>query len=95
VIADVYERTEAYIIKTNGQWPRSWDDLGLTEDEVLWVMQMDFTLDPDTASMEDVAKAIKPRNEPNDTFWPVRVAPPQQGIDRVYSAMCKARDKKP
>jgi hypothetical protein len=95
VVADVLERTEAYIARTNGKWPQSWDDLGLVEDEVGGCIRLDFTLEPETATIEDVRKAVKIVNIPHGTFWPVMAMPPQQGIDKVYSAMCKARDRKP
>ena len=95
VVADVIEKTEAYITRTNGKWPRSWDDLGLVEDEVAGCIQLDFALEPEKATIEDVRKAVELVNIPHGTFWPVMTMPPHRGIDRVYSAICKARDRKP
>lgn len=83
VVADVFGKLEAYVTTTHGQWPRSWDDLGLDEDDMGRYIELDFTLDPQTASVEDVARAIEPTNQPHGMPWPLAVRCPQHVIDRV------------
>lgn len=93
VVADVSEKLEAYVTTTHGRWPRSWDDLGLDEDDMGRYIELDFTLDPQTASVEDVARAIELTNQPHGMPWPLAVRYPQHVIDRVYLAICQARAK--
>ncbi len=56
--AGVVREVKAFVTKTDGQWPRSWADLG-DEDSSSYT-RVDFSLDPATATKEDVLSSIGP-----------------------------------
>ncbi len=60
VTADVIRDTRAFVAKTRGQWPRSWQDLG--SDDLSSHTHMTFDIDPATATREDILSAIAPRS---------------------------------
>ena len=59
VTAGVIRDTGLFITKTDGQWPRSWADLG--EDRSRCT-DLNFSLDPVKATKDDVLGAIKPKS---------------------------------
>lgn len=64
--ADAIRATEAFVKEHHGQWPKSWSDLGMSNQDALTTMN--FNLNPNTATKETVLTAIQPRNGKYYTF---------------------------
>ncbi len=58
--ARVIRETQEFVRKTQGQWPKSWADLGL--EDMSAHTRMRFDIDPATATREDILSAIRPRS---------------------------------
>lgn len=78
--ADVIRATEAFVRAHPGEWPRSWTDLGMDNQDAL--TRMNFSLQPKHATKEDVLAAIQPLNGKYYTF-------PHSGwmLENVYAEM--------
>jgi hypothetical protein len=59
VTAGVIRYIGTFIERTGGQWPRSWTDLGKDYSEFT---DVNFSLDPSTATKDDVLGAVKPKS---------------------------------
>ena len=59
VTAGVIRDTGRFIKKTDGQWPRSWADLG---EDYSRFTDFNFSLDPAKATKDDVLGSINPKS---------------------------------
>ena len=80
VTASVVAKTQDFVERTGGKWPRTWQDIetGDCSDST----QMNFDLDPLTATREQVFQAIRPRK---GTYHHGS----KERLGEIYEALCK------
>ena len=66
VTASVIQDVHAFVKKTDGQWPRSWEDLG--SENLSSHTHVQFDLDPATATRDQVMTAITPTTGRYQTY---------------------------
>ena len=86
VTAGAISRTQAYVQRTQGKWPRSWSDMG-SSDETSYT-RMNFGLDPKSATKEEVMNAIKPRSGRYYTYPHAT-----EHLEELYNEVVKYRER--
>jgi hypothetical protein len=86
VTAGVIEDVQAFVEKTHGQWPRSWADLG--SKDLSSYTRVDFSLDPVTATEQDVLSSIAPRSGKYYTYPHA-----DDHLKRLYQELKDAREE--
>ena len=66
VTAGVIKTVTAYVQKNPGKWPRCWNDLGGTDHSQY--TRMNFSLNPATATREEILSSILPNSDKYMTY---------------------------
>lgn len=86
VTARVISDVRIFVEKNDGKWPKSWQDLG--GHDYTAFTTMNFNLDPDTASRDEVVDAIQPRSGKYYTYPHAR-----EQLESLYDALAKCRSR--
>ncbi|HBC86557.1 MAG TPA: hypothetical protein DCZ94_06345 [Lentisphaeria bacterium] len=84
---EVIRKTNKYIEDNQGRWPKSWSDIGLN-DKYSKYSTIDFSLDPFTATEDEILSAIKTKSK-QDPFY----HDPKKLSIQLYKTIASIKDK--
>lgn len=83
----IINATRHFVEETKGQWPKSWSDIGFSEKYSRWT-EMNFNINPSSATKEEVLFAIQPRYGESPYF-----NDPKEKCLFLYEELVRYREK--